>query len=182
MDLQNILRFPETFVARDEGDPYLEIGRHPRGAVLGLRLTLTLFELPNGSKWAAVLACFCARQHGEPMDPAEARKLLSAFEFEFGNGECISEAVLPLVALPCSPTEIRTAYVGLRADLVSNLIRQLEAYFRESQLFFSMSRAVLRRQINARLERLIPNVSSTRNDISRFLFAFDRSYLHPKSM
>jgi hypothetical protein len=171
MELQKLLHFPETFIPLDEGDPYFVIARHPSSAIVGLRLSPTVLEVPGGSQWVSILGSLNARSAGNPMTPVAAMAIFSRFEFKLLKGECISECVLPLIAMPCSPSEIYIAYARLRDELPGNLAEQLEMRFASSAVPMVVSRSLLEHMIVTRLDDLIPEVSATCNDNPGFLFS-----------
>lgn len=170
MNLKNLFYYPATFVPRDEGDPFIVIARHQPEIVLGLRLTLGIFKSIEKSKWAAVFGVLSARQHDEPMPPTAARETFGGLHFKLLDGECISESVWPLVAIPCSPAEMSKVYTQMRADLARNYVTQLKERLAISGSTLCMSDSLMEIMILTRLEYLMPEMTATCNDDPSFLF------------
>jgi len=177
MNIQQLFQFPETYSGREGGLPHLIVARHSSGASLALRLTLNLFAVVD-STWVSILASFCARNRDhQPLDLATCAKIFSAFDFNMFERECLAEGVLPLVAMPCSPGEVRTVYESMRCNIVRNLATDLEWRIERSGLSLAISRSLLKKLIAFRLNDQFPAVPVTSNDIPSFLFSFNRADL-----
>ena len=170
MDLKKICDFVETFDSSDRGDPFIVIARNEPDIVLGLRLTLTPFSMPNGSVWISVLAALCARSQGSPMDPGQAAQAFSGFQFGIEHGECLSKAVVPLAAMPCSPSEVYEACNRLRPFLESNYAEQLITRLNAGGNSLRISKSALESMVCVRLDYLVPELTPVFNETPRFLF------------
>ena len=170
MELKQICNFVETFDSSDKGDPFIVVAREKSYIVLGLRLTLTPFSTSNGSVWVSVLAALCARIQGAPMDPEQAAQAFSGFQFEIEDGECLSKAVVPLAALPCSPSEVHDACNRLRPLLESNYADQLITRLKKGKNSLCIPRIALESLVSVRLDYLLPELAPVFNDTPRFLF------------
>lgn len=170
MELKQICNFVETFDSSDKGDPFIVVARNEPDVVLGLRLALTPFGTPNGSVWISVLAALCARRQGSPMDPEQAAQAFSSFRFEIEDGECLSKAVVPLAAMPCSPSEVYDACNRLRPLLESNYAEQLIARLNAGKNSLCISKSALESIVFVRLDYLIPQFTPVFNETPRFLF------------
>lgn len=179
MDLHRLLHFPEAFSPHDDGDPYIVIARETSGTMVGLRLSPIVIEAPGGANWASILGELNARSGGKPMKPVAAMSIFGKFIFGLIKGECISECILPLIAMPCSPAEIHSAYARLRAELPGSFADQLESRFACGNVSMTMSRSLLEEMIVTRIDDLIPEVSATCNDIPQFLFPPHADKLRP---
>jgi hypothetical protein len=170
MELKQICNFVETFDSSDKGDPFIVVARDKSDIVLGLRLTLTPFSTPNGSVWVSVLAALCARNQGAPMDPEQAAQAFSGFQFEIEDAECLSKAVVPLVALPCSPSEVYDACNRLRPLLESNYADQLITRLNGGGNSLCIPRNTLESMVSVRLDHLLPDLTPVFNETPRFIF------------
>ena len=169
MDLKDLYHTSETFVLQEGRDFYVVVARHLQGEVLGLRLGLVLFRLAH-LEWVSICASLCARQRDRTMTPETAEKLFGPFDFGLFEGECLSDGILPLVEMSCSPAELYKVYERMRADLARNLVAQLQEPLARTGGYLAMPGAMLEDMIVTRLDDLIPEVKATCNEIPGFLF------------
>jgi len=169
MDLQDLFHFSETFALDGVEDPYVVVARRPAESVLGLRLTLALIQVSN-LEWLSICASLCARDRSRAMAPEAATKLFGAPDFYMENGECLTDCMLPLIAMPSSPAELHTVYKYIRPDLARNLVARLQEPLAKCGSVLAMHQTVLEDMIITRLDDLIPEVAATCNDTLRFKF------------
>jgi hypothetical protein len=157
----------ETLRGTQENSTFFVVARN-KELRMGLRIFLQPFQIAE-SLWIALM--FRVRVEGTDFKvPIEmAKNNFGDFPFYESKSHCSCIGALPLVALPCSPSEVYMHLHSFNGKVEENLVDLLLEKMSTSSAKLVMSREEMILVLQEQLQDKIPEISPVTNPESTFL-------------
>ena len=152
----------ETFSGTEKGSTFITIAKNK-----GLRMGIRVFAAPFPTKedaWVALAFRLRVEAEGYNVTADMAKESFGNFPFYESHSHASVVGVIPLVALPCSPTEVHNHYMSFKGQVEVNLLAQIKETFGTKGATYCLDEALIIETLQETIKDLLPEVKSTINE------------------
>jgi len=158
----------ETMEGSEKGSKFVVISEN-KAVRLGIRVFLVPMKIKD-SIWVSLGFRLRAEGAGFSVNSEMAKESFGDFPFYDSNNHSSSVGVTPLVALPCSPTEVHNQYESFKGSLELNVFNTIKTKVINAGASMVLEDDLVIDYLRESIQDIIPNIPIIYNETPNILW------------